>query len=419
LLRPPIQAENDPYWIKRDPLYLTDFNERLMEHWARIAYVDLRFGDPLRGVPGWKTDRGKVYIRYGPPLKRVRTRPWIGVTAASGRSPLVTSKETWTYPDFDFVFEDRFLTENFEFKWGYTPYDDYLDIYKRLVKKLPEIYYPSWGGGLFRVPVQTVRFRRAGGTPVVYVFSGVPVEAVNRLVFREQNRVRAVLDHGIFLFGSNWQSVARKKRRVYLETSLNPGRSRNYFFVTDSVALPPGRYHLAVEYLDPKGKHVGRFRDSLRVAPFPTDSLALSDLVLASEIRLKSEITRLNRSRIAVSPNFRRTYRVGQDLFLYYEIYHLSRNREGRSHFRISLVVQPASGKSPLQAFLSLLPGIDFTLPQVAVSSTLEGTRSQENQFRILQLRRYRPGRYRLTVQVTDLLSGQSVQRSVAFQIVE
>ncbi len=34
------------YWESRDPLYLTEFNERLLEHYARVTYADLRFGVP-------------------------------------------------------------------------------------------------------------------------------------------------------------------------------------------------------------------------------------------------------------------------------------------------------------------------------------------------------------------------------------
>ena len=414
---PPGSAPDSVYWRKRDPLYLTDYNERLMEHWARIAYADLRFSDPVRGIRGWQTDRGRVYIRYGPPLKQVRTRPWIGVISSGGRGPLVTSKETWSYPDFDLVFEDRFLTENFEFKWGYTPYDDYLDIYKRLVREVPEFYLPDWGGGVFRVPLQIAAFRGADGKPVLYVWAGVPVENVTRVVHFADRRATTVLEHGVFLFDGRYRPVVRQKRRVYLEAHLNPRLSPNAFVTLDSLHVPPGGYHLSVEFLDPKGKHVGLRRDSLAVTGFPRDSLALSDLLLAQEIRLQTDLARLNRSRILVYPNFTGEFRPGQDLHLYYEIYNLTLDGSGMSRFRTTLVVQPEHGKNMLQALLSWLPGLSASLPRVAVTSTLEGTRRQENQYRILQLGRYEPGEYRLIVRVEDLNSGQVAERWIPFRI--
>src|SRR5271166_4123453 len=35
-----------------------------IEHYRRIAYANERFGS---AIPGWKTDRGRIYITYGPP----------------------------------------------------------------------------------------------------------------------------------------------------------------------------------------------------------------------------------------------------------------------------------------------------------------------------------------------------------------
>ncbi|HOB54627.1 MAG TPA: GWxTD domain-containing protein, partial [Acidobacteriota bacterium] len=40
------------------------YNEFKEEHYRRIAYVNEHF---TCGIPGWKTDRGMVYIKYGPP----------------------------------------------------------------------------------------------------------------------------------------------------------------------------------------------------------------------------------------------------------------------------------------------------------------------------------------------------------------
>ncbi|MDP6778765.1 MAG: GWxTD domain-containing protein, partial [Candidatus Latescibacteria bacterium] len=58
------------FWRTRDPVFLTETNERLMEHCARVAYASLRYGDPRRDIQGCQSDRGQAYIRYGPPLAR-------------------------------------------------------------------------------------------------------------------------------------------------------------------------------------------------------------------------------------------------------------------------------------------------------------------------------------------------------------
>jgi GWxTD domain-containing protein len=52
------------FWLRRDPSPDTEENEFKEEHYRRMAYADERFAS---GIPGWKTDRGRIYIVYGPP----------------------------------------------------------------------------------------------------------------------------------------------------------------------------------------------------------------------------------------------------------------------------------------------------------------------------------------------------------------
>jgi len=54
----------EQFWLRRDPTPDTEENEYKEEHYRRIAYANEHFA---AGVPGWKTDRGRMYIMYGPP----------------------------------------------------------------------------------------------------------------------------------------------------------------------------------------------------------------------------------------------------------------------------------------------------------------------------------------------------------------
>src|SRR6202790_310441 len=54
----------DQFWLRRDPTPDTVENEFKEEHYRRIAYANQRYAS---GIPGWKTDRGRIYITYGPP----------------------------------------------------------------------------------------------------------------------------------------------------------------------------------------------------------------------------------------------------------------------------------------------------------------------------------------------------------------
>lgn len=52
------------FWRRRDPNPDTEENEYREEYYERIAYANERF---TSGIPGWKTDRGRIYIAWGKP----------------------------------------------------------------------------------------------------------------------------------------------------------------------------------------------------------------------------------------------------------------------------------------------------------------------------------------------------------------
>ena len=54
----------ESFWLRRDPTPDTMENEFKEEHYRRIAYTNERYAS---GIPGWKTDRGRIYITFGPP----------------------------------------------------------------------------------------------------------------------------------------------------------------------------------------------------------------------------------------------------------------------------------------------------------------------------------------------------------------
>lgn len=56
----------EAFWKHRDPIPETEENEFKIEHYKRIEYANKYFGREA-GKPGWKTDRGRIYIILGPP----------------------------------------------------------------------------------------------------------------------------------------------------------------------------------------------------------------------------------------------------------------------------------------------------------------------------------------------------------------
>lgn len=54
----------EEFWRRRNPDPDSPENSAREEHYRRIAFANERFSS---GVPGWKTDRGHIYILWGPP----------------------------------------------------------------------------------------------------------------------------------------------------------------------------------------------------------------------------------------------------------------------------------------------------------------------------------------------------------------
>ena len=72
----------EQFWLRRDPTPDTVENEFKEEHYRRIAYANEHYAS---GIPGWKTDRGRIYIMYGPPDEIESHPSGRHLRAASGR----------------------------------------------------------------------------------------------------------------------------------------------------------------------------------------------------------------------------------------------------------------------------------------------------------------------------------------------
>lgn len=53
----------EQFWLRRNPDPDSNSNDYKEEHYRRIAYANQHFAS---GIPGWKADRGRIYIMYGP-----------------------------------------------------------------------------------------------------------------------------------------------------------------------------------------------------------------------------------------------------------------------------------------------------------------------------------------------------------------
>jgi GWxTD domain-containing protein len=87
----------EAFWQRRDPTPDTEENEYKEEHYRRIAYSNEHFA---AGIPGWKTDRGRIYIIYGP-ADEIESHPAGGTyerpMEEGGGETSTFPFETWRY----------------------------------------------------------------------------------------------------------------------------------------------------------------------------------------------------------------------------------------------------------------------------------------------------------------------------------
>lgn len=91
------------FWRRRDPNPDTEENEYREEYYERIAYANEHF---TSGIPGWKTDRGRIYIAWGKP-DSIESHPTGGSydrpSYEGGGSTTTYPFEIWFYRHLDNV----------------------------------------------------------------------------------------------------------------------------------------------------------------------------------------------------------------------------------------------------------------------------------------------------------------------------
>ena len=453
------------FWRKRDPLYLTAFNERRMEHYGRVAYANLRYGQRLKGKPGWKTDRGKAHIKFGRFLSKKATRPELpgGADGADTRNSRVVQggNEEWYYEGFSisFVNGDGLDSWRFDTRPGRTSA-------RYTFNHQPTHFMDPYRHYKYRIPYQVASFSFKDG-------DSVRVELAYALPRYNVSASDAdsgfVLKNGVFLFDENWDEVYRKRSDLNMSwPELTPSgypaadSLRNGHLVFQlAFRVAPGTYHLVGEVRDRERGSIGTFREERGFATVDS-SLAMSDLLLATQIETGSPFPE-KRSHLNVVANPLRTYHRSEPAFIYLEVYNLKRDEYGRTQYEISYRIG-WPGEEEIDPYLFVaqrLPGegeasnvaqvnvtrnekLEITLVEEArepeddeqarriremarsgegaettVTSRYEGYEEDDFTYLQIDLSHVPVGVHRLSVRVRDTKTGQTATREEMFRVIE
>ncbi len=417
---PPDEEAIRKFWFGKDPLYLSKINERMLEQCRRVAFANLRFGDPINGYAGWETDRGQAYIRYGDPVARHMTPADIdlGLTKTleeearmRRRNPRPSGgifefhprKDTWTYDGFEVSFLNTNSWDSWRF--GESKLGGQTLAFSELVELVPDYYrYPYQ----YSVPYQIAQFRRDGGTTSVEVYYALSGEQVTHEEVGPGVRAVDVVQ-ALFLFDTAWDTLRSEVGRVRRMPWLHyVSTKRGYLIASEQLTLTPGDYYLAGEAEDQPSKKVGTFREPLEVRRFNPDSLEISSLLMARRIVERDEWP-VERGRYIVLPNPLHECSRDGSAWFYFEVYNLARDTFGATHYRIGYQTQVLPERRRLED-----PEPEWT---TAVSYTYRGARDWEPRYLRVDMDGTSPGLRTFRVVVEDLLAGAEAESTTRFRV--
>ena len=390
--------EREMFWKRQDPLYLSDFNERKMVHFGRMAYVNLRFRQFSDDVEGWQTDRGKTYIKFG--RYRLRVTTYKG-TWDSKEALNAAMMEFWYYEDFQIKFCGT-TDDIWHFCGGAVgyfpsavpPIEMSAFTFERLLsyadtagvrpyfmrRKLLSSFIPRTleeaSHHTFRKTAQ--RFI----DPYLQRKYTLPYQIAT---FEEQNRMRVELSYmipkdrltedpetgevsfwdGVFFFDQQWNDMYNdRKSRAFTLPPQKPAsnaaaRHRNdHLLISRTVSVRQDSYHFSVELLDQTSGLIGVARDE-KPFVYNQETFHLSDLLVGNDIQAKKALPE-SRDDLHIIPNPVRTFSPSEPVFIYLELYDLQRNDFGNTQYEISYTI----GK----------PEVDTLSPTLFASQSLIST---------------------------------------------
>jgi GWxTD domain-containing protein len=412
------RAEYDRiYWSANDPLRLTTENEHRLEHLARVAYTDLRFSAPELHLRGWDTDRGVIYVRYGPPPVIATFPPG---TEQFDNDPRAVGVVTtvWYYPE-------RNLRFVFYGPPGYNfaRFAGEFQAYAEDARYATPVRYDNipLADALDSVAVQVAAFRHVSDpsrTEMVF-FAGLPLTRMAEGVDLREGPMQS----GLFVTDLLERPVVTERRDERVEFTAERHLERRTF----TTALPAGDYRYRVEARQPTTNRAARGAGRLPVESLGGASLVLSDVIVASRVERRTEQP-AGRADFLIDPNPAMRFVPGETVHLYWEIYNLQPDSAGTVRYTAEAILRVQSlertglvarAMGPVLDAIGLTAkGDDPVSLRYDVSEALAG-RDRLPAWVAVDLLRAPAGTYTLELGITDQVSGQTAVRRRVFAVSE
>lgn len=417
----------DQFWKMSDPLYLTDYNERLLEHYSRVAYANLFFSVPKMKIVGWKSDRGEIVLRYGEPLKLKRLRPQMGGMA------VLLKTDIWNYSDMTFAFTDLTSSGNFQFSVPGIETDKVrsqftgdTQFYAEYVRKARfEFYDAKFEGPKFDVDYDLAQFKslnKRNQSDLYISYALPPIDSVIK-----NGRFEVAHTAAFYFFNNRTEEAINKKIKIEFMDPAGiikiPGIGTRYTNVLEVTSMADSGYY-SFELLRDKDKGAAVKRANLRIKKFSNIRLDMSDILLASDVQTdKPEKFCINRDKVNILANPTKKFSKEEPLFVYYEVYNLKKNSSGLTNFTQNVEIKDydSVNKSRFEKTVTDILSI-FGMKgeeKIALTSNYQTAEINPHQYFQLDLSKVKTGKYLITIKINDQVSGAETSASTVIDWVK
>ena len=458
----------EQFWERRNPNPGSLENEFKEEYYRRIAYANEHYSS---GAPGWRLDRGRIYIMYGPP-DEIESHPSGGTydrpPEEGGGQTSTYPFEQWRYRYIDGIgtniileFVDPTMTGEFRMTMDPGEKDALLHVPNAGLTQMEQMGMASKRDRFTRTDGMTIG-QSMGGTsermneftrldlyarifkPPEVKFRDLKAVVISRLSaqllpFDVRTDFIRVTEESVLtpitiqasnrdLQFENKEGVMHSVMDIYGQVTSLGGRMVSTF--EDAVAmdvpendfqryvdrksvyqkvlpLRPGRYKLSVVVKDDLNGHMGSIELGIQVPRFDEEQLANSSLILADLIQP------LPTSQVGTGP-----FVIGGTKVRPSVNQQFTREQNLGIYMQVyNLGIDPETHKPSADIQYEIMKDGKSFLSQTEDAAKLKNASQQITLQKTMPLKALQPGKYTVQIKVTDNVKKQTVSPTVTFEL--